>query len=73
MPIETNLEPQLANAANRYNKAIKMNLDEFKKGENPQPSKEEIYQRLKDLSEVVKEIIATQESSGAWITKKRSF
>ena len=70
---ETNLEHRLEAASKRYKNAISMDLEGFKKKENPVFSKEEIRKRLEALSKPVREVLSSQESSGAWITPNDRF
>lgn len=70
---ETNLEKPLAASDKRYEKAIKLGREGLWKDENPQLSKEELIQRMNDLSADVKKIIESQESSGAWISRDDRF
>lgn len=70
---ETNLAVPLQAASERYEKAIQWGHKGLWKHEHPELSKEEVAQRLQELDGLVKKILETQESSGAWITKDDRF
>ncbi len=70
---EVNILPQLEASNIRYEKAVKMNYEEFRKEESAALSKDKLTKRLKELSASVKEIINAQHSNGAWITKNDKF
>lgn len=70
---ETDLEEVLEASSRRYEKAMKLGRDGLWKDEHPDLSKEEIINRLQDLSSSVEEIIKVQEPSGAWITRNDRF
>ncbi len=70
---ETDLESQLIASSERYKKAIQLGNKGLWKEEHPVLSREQVAKRLDILSNEVKKILETQESSGAWITKNDRF
>ena len=70
---ETDLESQLEASSERYKKAIQLGNKSLWEEEHPIFTKEQVTKRLSVLSLVVKKILETQESSGAWITKNDRF
>lgn len=70
---ETYLELQLIAGSERYEKARKLGYRGLRQEENSALSKEAAVQRLEDLSGTVQDILAAQESSGAWITQDDRF
>ena len=70
---ETDLNAALVAGARRYELALKLGRDGLKRAENPELTAEELAGRLTALSGVVRMIIGSQESSGAWITRDDRF
>jgi hypothetical protein len=65
---ETDLESRLEAGRERYDKAIALGRKGLKETEGLELSQENVSIRLKKLSVFVKEIVESQEPSGAWIT-----
>jgi hypothetical protein len=65
---ETDLESRLEAGRERYDKAIALGRKGLKETEGFELSQENVSIRLKKLSVFVKEIVESQEPSGAWIT-----
>jgi len=70
---ETDLTGPIAAVSKRYEKALKLGREGLKRAENPELPKEELTRRMKALSASVQKIIASQEASGAWITRNDRF
>ena len=70
---ETNSTAQLAAATQRYQKALNLGHSALMKEEDPAVSKDQLAERLKALSGLVKKIMESQEASGAWITRNDRF
>ncbi len=70
---ETDLASPLEASENRYKQALLLGHRELKRLENGMLSKKTIARRLNSLSKPVREILESQESSGAWITRNDRF
>jgi hypothetical protein len=70
---ESDLAAPIAAGAKRYEKALQLGRSGLKQDENPVPSKEALARRLRALSGSVKQILGSQEVSGAWITRNDRF
>lgn len=70
---ESDLAAPIAAGTKRYEKALQLGRAGLQQDENPVPTKEDIARRLRALSGSVKQILASQEASGAWITRNDRF
>ena len=70
---ETNLQSQLKATDERFRVAFDRGRRELQMAESPALSKEQIARKLDKLSQQVREVIETQETSGAWITRSDRF
>lgn len=70
---ETDLASQLEAGTKRYEKALALGRRGLRADENPELSAAAVSRRLEALSGPVTQIIAAQESSGAWITRDDRF
>ncbi len=68
---EVDLQERLDQAEARYHKAIELTHKEF--CDENRLSIEEVKERMMELEPVIKEILATQDATGAWITKNDRF
>jgi hypothetical protein len=70
---ETDLQVPLQAGKRRYEKALQLGRDGLRAAETPTLSDQEVASRLESLATTVKAIIASQDSSGAWITRDDRF
>lgn len=70
---ETDLTAAIAAGTKRYEQALQLGRDGLKRAENPVLSREILTRRLTELSDAVKTITASQEPTGAWITRNDRF
>lgn len=70
---ETNLEYPLELVSKRYKKALELGQEGLWNNEHPTRTKKQIKERLEGISADIEKIIASQEFSGAWITKNDRF
>ncbi|WP_347838412.1 pectate lyase [uncultured Draconibacterium sp.] len=70
---QLDLEEQLNDSEIRYNKALKLGSKGLWEDEHSVLNKAQITERIEVLSEQVKQVLATQETNGAWITKNDRF
>ncbi|XOV91382.1 MAG: pectate lyase [Bacteroidota bacterium] len=70
---ETNIASQIERGTKRYQMAIELGREGLMKAENPPLTKESVTSRLAELEEQVNQILNSQESNGAWITKDDRF
>lgn len=70
---ELDLSGLLAAVTQRYEKAIRLGRAGLQQDENPAPTKEATARRLQALDGTVRKIIASQDASGAWITRGDRF
>ncbi len=70
---ETNLEARLESGRERYEKAIELGRRGLLEDENPELSEARVTKRLKTLADLMKDLIQSQEESGAWITRNDRF
>ena len=70
---EMDLEVPVQAAQKRYEKAMQLGRDGLRAAEGPIPSDQEVANRRQSLATTVKAIIASQDPSGAWITRNDRF
>lgn len=70
---ETDLSAQLAAGTKRYELALKLGRRGLSEAEHPKLSRSELAARLQAMTGTVAKIIASQEPSGAWITRDDRF
>lgn len=68
---EVDIQKRIDDAEARYKKAMELSYKEF--CADTKLSDQEAQQRLKELEPIVKEILASQDPTGAWITKNDRF
>ncbi len=70
---EINIDHTLEAASKRYRKALDLGYEALWKEEHPSLTKEQIKERINKITPMVKEIIESQDSTGAWISKNNKF
>ena len=70
---ETDISSMLQRGTKRYEIAIAHGAEGLKKHDQPEMTVELAIKRLEELEEEVTQIINSQESNGAWITKNERF
>ena len=70
---ETDLSQTFKAVSSRYRKAMEMNREDLLEIENPRHTGEVAAKKMKSMAKTVREIIASQEESGAWITRNDRF